>query len=88
MFGRRGAAAFDPAGDDGRGDDEDDDGQRDPGGHFEDVVQAELQANPHQDQGEANFEVDEAVHEVGEQEVHGAEAEQGERVCGEHEEGL
>ena len=56
--------------------------------HVDDLEEQHLHADPDEDEGQAEFEVDEAVHEVGEQEVHGAQAEDREGVRREHDERL
>jgi hypothetical protein len=97
--GRAGRRRFDlrvllgveEGGDDAGGEGEDDDGEGDPGfdvdvddGHFHE----HLDADEPKDDGEAVFEEVELAHHGGEGEVEGAQAEDGEDVGGEDEEGV
>src|SRR5688572_19043092 len=73
-------------GDDGYGDTGGDHAQREPDRHFVDVEQQHLDADEDEDGGEAGLEVDEAVDQVGQQEVHRPQAQDRERVAGENQE--
>lgn len=73
---------------DGGADCAEDDGQRGADGNVYPVHDKHFDADKAEDEGEAVVEEDEAVGHVGEQKVHGTQAEDGEDVGGENDEGV
>jgi hypothetical protein len=65
-----------------------DHGQREADRDLVEVDQQHLDADEHQHRGQAVLEQREAVGHVGQQEVHRAQAEDGEDVRGQHDEGI